>query len=388
MNDQPIVPGGNALVERAKSILLKPAETWPTIAAEPATPGDLITRYALPLAAIAPVASFIGMQVFGLSFLGVTYKPSLMSGLSMLVTQFVMAIIGVVVLALVADFLAPKFGGKSDRTNAFKLVTYSMTAAWLAGIFGLIPSLAILSIVGLYSLYLLYLGVGHLMQVPKEQALAYTAVTVVAGVLLMILANMVAAQFAGAGPSAAAIAAGAATASTDGEVTIDGVGKLDTGKLEETVKRLEAATNGEIKPVAASALQDLLPAALGAYQRTEVSSAGAGGIGSQAEGTYRSGDKAIKLQIVDMSGLGAIAGLGEAMGVEQSRQTADGYERTGTVDGAMQTEEWNTRESRGQFGRIVAERFMIEAEGQAGSIDELKAAVASVDEGRLAALTR
>ena len=61
-------------------------------------------------------------------------------------------------------------------------------------------------------------------------------------------------------------------------------------------------------------------------------------------------------------------------------------ERTGTVDGRMQTEKWNRRESRGSFGTVVANRFMIEAEGEAGSIDELKSAVAAVDQSALAAL--
>ena len=50
------------LVERAKAITLKPDESWPQIAAEQTTPGDIITRYAMPLLAIGPVASFIGRE--------------------------------------------------------------------------------------------------------------------------------------------------------------------------------------------------------------------------------------------------------------------------------------------------------------------------------------
>ena len=84
--------------------------------------------------------------------------------------------------------------------------------------------------------------------------------------------------------------------------------------------------------------------------------------------------------------LGAIAGLGAAMGVSNNREDANGYERTGTVNGQMQSESWNKSDSTGKFSVVVANRFMIEAEGKAASVDELKAAVAMVDQGNLMGL--
>lgn len=384
-----IGPAPNTLVERAKAIVMKPVETWPAIDAEPATPGDLLTRYALPLIAIGPVAGFIGGQLFGFGMFGFSYRPGLMAALTSAIIALVMGVISTIVIALVSDFLAPKFGGTSNRTNGFKLVVYSMTAAWLAGIFQFIPMLGWLGIVGLYSLYLFYTGATPIMKVPQNQAVGYTAVTVIAAFVLNVIAGILTTAIAGLIFGAAALTGAISSGDTSGgEVTIPGVGKIDTGKMEEAAKKLEQSANGEVKPVALSELQALLPASLGAYQRTAVESAGAGAIGGQVEGTYTSGDKTIRLKIVDMSGLGALAGLGSAMGVEQSREDADGYERTGTVDGAMQSEKWNNKDSRGSFGRTVANRFMVEAEGEAGSIDELKAAVAAVDQGKLQSLAQ
>jgi hypothetical protein len=387
--DQPIEPGGNALIERAKAILLKPAETWPTIAAEPGDTGNLITRYAVPLAAIGPVAGFLGGQLFGYGAFGFKYTPGLMEGLKGAIMQFVMALVGVIVLAFVADFLAPKFGGESNRGSAFKLVIYSMTAAWLAGIFGLVPLLGILGVAGLYSLYLLYTGATPLMKVPQDKAVGFTAVTVLAAVVLYLVIGAVSTAVLGVGAGAAAIAGGGSSAGSGmsgGEVTIPGIGKIDTGKMEEAAKRMEQASKGEVKPVALADLQALLPASLGSYARTAVESTGAGAIGSQAEGTYKSGDKTIRLKIIDMSALGALAGMGAALGVEQNREDADGYERTGTVDGAMQSESWNRSGNRGKFGRMFGNRFMVEAEGEADSVGELKSAVAAVDQDRLSGL--
>ena len=131
----------------------------------------------------------------------------------------------------------------------------------------------------------------------------------------------------------------------------------------------------------------LLPAAIGSYQRTAVEANALGGMGSEAEGTYTSGSNSFRLKITDMAAMGALAGIGSAMGVQHSQQDANGYEKTGTVDGAIQNESWHSDSHSGKFGRVVAKRFMIEADGSAASIDELKAAVAQIDPGALVQAT-
>ncbi len=65
-----------------------------------------------------------------------------------------------------------------------------MTAAWVVGIFSLIPMLGILGLLGgLYSLYLLYLGLPVLMKAPPEKALAYTAVVILCGIVLSVIVS-------------------------------------------------------------------------------------------------------------------------------------------------------------------------------------------------------
>lgn len=373
---------GNSLVERVKGILLKPKDEWPKIAAEPATPADLIIRYALPLLAIGPIASFLGGQIFGYGAFGFSYRPGLMAGLTGAITGFVVALIAVMVLALIADALAPKFGGESNRTNAFKLVIYGATASWIAGIFGLIPALGFLGFLGLYSLYLIYTGATPMMKVPEDKAVGYTAVTILCAIVLYIVIGVVTASVTGLFVGASALG----SASAGGALTVPGMGTIDTTKIEEAGKRMEAIGSGKVPVVAGSAMQALLPTAIGGYQRTAVETNAVGQMGSQAEGTYTAGDKSFRLKVTDMAALGALAGLGAAMGVEQSREDANGYERTTTVDGQIQTEEWNRNDSRGKFGTTIGNRFMVEAQGQAGSIDELKAAVASIDPDTLAGL--
>src|SRR4029078_11116845 len=80
------------------------------------------------------------------------------SGVAMMVVGYVLSLASVYVLALIVDALAPNFGSQKNFIQALKLSVFAMTAAWLAGIFSLLPALSILGLLGLYSLYVLYLG--------------------------------------------------------------------------------------------------------------------------------------------------------------------------------------------------------------------------------------
>jgi hypothetical protein len=378
-------PAPAGLVEKVKGILLKPKEEWPKIAADPSTPGDIATRYALPLIAIGPIASFIGGQIFGYGAFGFSYRPSLVAGLTGAVVQFVTALVALVVITLVAEFLAPKFGGEANRRQAFKWVAFSCTAAWVGGVFGLIPGLALLgSLLGLYSLYLLYLGATPVMKVPEDKAIGFTAVTVVAGIVLFWVASAITAAVTAAVVGTAAFGSSIADRSGDlsGSVTIPGIGTVDADKIEETSHRMEQMAKGEIQPVKPAQLSPLLPASIGSYARVATSSTSAG-MGSQATATYQAGDRRFDLRVVDMAAIGGLAGMASAMGIEHSEEDADGYERVFKDGDHMVTEKWSKSGSNGSYGVVVGDRFMIEAEGQAASIDELKAAVATVDQGDL-----
>ena len=91
-------------------------------------------------------------------------------------------------IGLAIDALALTFGGTPNKIAAMKVAVYSFTAAWLSGIFLILPYLGILGIVGLYSLYLLFLGLPKLMKSPADKALGYTAVSVLIGIVVFILA--------------------------------------------------------------------------------------------------------------------------------------------------------------------------------------------------------
>lgn len=189
--------GKPALVARVKGILLRPAEEWAKIDTEADTIGDIYRRHVLPFAAIPAVAHFIGSTVFGYSAMGFTFRPSVGAALGTALVQYGAALVGVFVLALIIDALAPTFDATPNRVQAFKVAAYSATASWVAGIFGLVPALAVLTLLGLYSLYLLYLGLPKLMRAPEAKALGYTAVVIIAAIVVALLLSLIMAPVSG-----------------------------------------------------------------------------------------------------------------------------------------------------------------------------------------------
>jgi len=148
-SQQDLEKHAQGLAARAKAIITDPSGTWPKIAAESEEPMQIFMRYVLPLAAIGPVASFIGGQLFGYGGFGFTIRIGFMAALTSLIVGYVGALISVWLIAWIANFLSPKFGGKDDFPAAFRLVAYSMTAAWIVGIVGLVPMLGVLGLAAL-----------------------------------------------------------------------------------------------------------------------------------------------------------------------------------------------------------------------------------------------
>jgi hypothetical protein len=184
------------LIDRVKRILMSPKSEWQVIDVEPTTPAQLYTGYIIPLAAIGPIAQIIGYSVFGLSvpFMG-TYRIPIGSAITHALVAYVLSLAATYVLALIIDGLAPTFNGQRSQIQALKVAAYSSTAAWVAGIFQLIPALGLLGILGLYSLYLLYLGLPIVMKSPREKSVAYTAVVIVAAIVLFMVIGVIAGRF-------------------------------------------------------------------------------------------------------------------------------------------------------------------------------------------------
>ncbi len=390
--------GPSHLVARVKGILTDPKNEWDKIDAEQATIGGLYSGYVLLLAAITPVARFIRALVFGYGAFGFSFHPSLIGSLVQAVLGYGLSLVMIYVVAVIIDALAPNFGGEKNRIQAFKVTAYSYTAAWVCGVFLALPFLGILAFLGgLYSLYLLYLGLPRLMKAPQDQALGYSAVAVVVAMALFVVVGVV--LGAVAVPFAMMNGGMYRPGHMTGTMHLPGGGSVNLEQLNAASKQAELAAAqikaeqagqpapaGAIKAVAPDALKALLPDNVASYARTDVTAEGAaaGGMSSShAKAIYAKGDSRITLEVSDLAAAGALAALGGAFNVESTHDTATGYTKVGKVDGRMTSEEFDRSSSHGKYSVVVADRFVVQADGDHVSMDELKGAVSSVGFGRL-----
>jgi hypothetical protein len=180
------------LVERAKNIILKPKETWPEIKNEQTTIANLYISYAAIFAAIPAIAKFIGFMVIGAPMV-VHYGAFSINFLWSVVLSYVLSLVGIFVAAFITNALAPSFESRKNKLNATKVVVFSWTPYWVAGILYIIPHLSILVLIAsFYGIYLFCLGIPILMDTPKEKVLGYVVVVVISSAIVFFLMGAIA----------------------------------------------------------------------------------------------------------------------------------------------------------------------------------------------------
>ncbi|MBI4755719.1 MAG: YIP1 family protein [Betaproteobacteria bacterium] len=396
------------LVERVKKILLQPRSEWEVIRGEQTPAAELYRGYIIPLAAIGAVAGFIGFSLVGISvpMLG-TQRMPIPGGLAMALATFAMGLVAVYAVAFIINALAPRFGARQDMAQALKVAAYSYTPGWLAGALQILPMLSpLILLASLYGLYLLHLGLQALMQGPKEKALPYTAVVVVCAFVVSLVLGMVASGIGGMAGGVAATAPAVSSGGGDDQLAkmkefgekMEAAGR----KMEEAQKsgdpqaQMKAATeamgalagaSGGREPVDHQQLRAVLPEALDGLARTEIESqkVGMGGAHiARAEAHYADDQgRGVQISITDSGGaqaLLAVAGFGM---IESDKESADGYEKTGKAGGRFFRESYRKSAREASYATIVAERFVVEAEGRGVDMAVVKQALERVDLGRL-----
>jgi hypothetical protein len=413
----------NKIIARAKAILVTPKTEWPVIAGEPSTVGDLFKGYIFVLAAIPAVFAFLQMSVIGTNmwFAG-RMRFGIGTGLSMMVVQYVLALAGVYIMGLIIDALAPTFGGQKDRVQAVKAIGYASTAYWVASIATILPGLGwLIGLAGaVYSIYLLYLGLPHTMKAPQDRAAGYTAVAIVVAIIVNIVIGAVVGSVVGLGAGSfmnAAITHSGSPSPVSGDVQFDKdstLGKLEqwSKDVEKAGKEFEAAqksgdqdaqsdamktmmgaalgAGGAVESLAPDRLKPFLPDSLAGMQRSSFSAQRNNAMGlqiSEARASYSNeAGRSVNLEITDTGGAKGFLALAGWAGMEGEEQSDHGYEKTYRLDGRIVHEQWDHSSSSGQYAIVLGDRFTVKVDGQADSVDELKAALGELNLRALEAL--
>ncbi len=403
------------LLDRVKNILVTPKTEWTVIAGESSSTGDLFGRYVAPLAGAAALCGFVGNSIVGFSvpFLGAMRTP-VITGIGMAVFSFIMAFVGIFILSLIVNALAPSFGGEKNPGQALKVAVYSYTPAWIAGLLLILPLLSPLSVlISLYGIYLLYRGLPRLMKNPEEKSTGYTAVVVICAIVVGVVITAVG-GFIGGLPGGGMGMMGAARPDRGAAVTFDKDSPMDKlagfgKKMDEVNKNMEAAQKSgdpqaqmkaamegignvlgggkRFEPLALDKLKPLVPETIGGLARTAQSSARGGMHGleiSKVEADYGDGSsKSMRLEITDTGGAAGLMGLAGWMNMQGERENDRGIERTRKEGDRLMHEKISKTGGPNEFSVMVGNRFLVEANGRGVSIDELRSAVGSLDLGKL-----
>jgi hypothetical protein len=179
------------LIERAKNIILTPKTEWDKINNETPNTQGIVVGYVIPLVAIGAIAAFIGWGFIGKSYGAgfISYKAvGVGLGIRYALIALISGVVGTLLTAFVVDALAPTFKSEKNFGRSLQLAAYSFTPGWVAGVFNILPALAIIaSLAGLYGLYLMYLGLPKLKKTPQDQVTGYFVVSLIT----MIVATFV-----------------------------------------------------------------------------------------------------------------------------------------------------------------------------------------------------
>lgn len=166
-------------------------------------------------------------------------------------------------------------------------------------------------------------------------------------------------------------------------------------EMENLGEKMKEATEGfkegkKVNPVDFRELKSLLPEKLGSLKRTNIEGEKSAAMGinvSNANANYadEQNTQSIDLKITDLgsvSGLTGFAAYGWYL-VDIDKETETGYEKTFTYKGHKGFEKYDNDGKYGEVSILVAKRFIVEANGNSVSMDQIKSAVDAIDIGKL-----
>jgi len=396
------------VVNRAKNMILTPKTEWDVAAAEPTPPAQIVTGYVLPLAAAYALASFIGTAMImgffgGMGGIGFALVAALY--------HLIMAVVSVFVLGFIIDALAPTFAGTKSFEQAVKVAAYSYTPIWVFGLLTIIPVLGWLAVlVGvIYALYLLYLGLPRLMRAPQDKAVPYVVVVIVCGIVLGVIVSMIGGMVAGAGMMGRHVVSGAGTtlAASGANARLDEFAR----KMEESSRRMEAAqksgdanaqaeaamaalgtaiSGGKgVDPVQVDQLKPFVPERVAGLPRTDLRTERSGVKGlmtAKAEASYNEGTRNVRLEIVDTGGAAGLMGMASWLGVQGEREDSRRREVTRKEGTRLTHEEEDKQGGSSKYLVVVADRFVVSAQGNGVDVGTLRTAVQGVNLAALESL--
>ncbi|MDH5648461.1 MAG: YIP1 family protein [Gammaproteobacteria bacterium] len=184
-----------------------PQEEWKDIRKENCSIGRCYCSHVLILAAIPPLAGFIGTSQIGWRIGGGDLvRLTVESALALSFLYYLTMLVGVFTIGKLIHWMGQTYGAQQELPRCMGLAAYTATPLFIIGIMGLYPILWLNVLVGLpalaYTVYLLYTGVPIMMEISEDRGFLFSSAVLAVGLvsLVAILAATVVIWDAGIGP--------------------------------------------------------------------------------------------------------------------------------------------------------------------------------------------
>lgn len=150
-------------------------------------------------------------------------------------------------------------------------------------------------------------------------------------------------------------------------------------------KAKEMGSREAVDPIDFRKLKELMPEKIAGMSRTEATGEKSGAMGftvSTAQAKYKGdGDENLDIEIVDTGGIAGVSTMalaGWSM-AEIDKETTSGYEKTTKIEGYKAFEKYDSNEKSGELNVLVADRFVVNVQGNHITVDQLKDALKDLD---------
>jgi len=185
-----------------------PEAEWKSIRKENCTIGRCYCSHVLLLAAIPPIAGYIGTTQVGWQIVtSEVHRLTHQSALWIAILSYLTILVAVFTIGKMIHWMGQTYGTKQTLPQCIALAAYTATPLFLIGVMLVYPVLWLNLLIGLvalaYTVYLLYLGVPIVMSITKERGFLFSSAVLAVGLvaLVAVLAATVILWDIGIGPA-------------------------------------------------------------------------------------------------------------------------------------------------------------------------------------------
>jgi len=168
-----------------------PEDEWKNIRKENCTIGKCYCSHVLLLAAIPPLAGYIGTTQVGWQVVSrEVNRLTPQSALWIAILSYVTILVAVFTVGKLIHWMGQTYGAKQTLPQCIALAAYTATPLFLIGIMLVYPLLWFNLLIGLpalaYTVYLLYTGVPIVMGIPKERGFLFSSAVLAVGLVMLV----------------------------------------------------------------------------------------------------------------------------------------------------------------------------------------------------------